>query len=203
MPEPELLVICPTLWRPANVTRLEQSFRETSTGRAELVFNRRDATCTEKVNELATSERWRDVPNYMFVGDDHVFATPGWDIALTAPLRDRPGITFPATDRYGHPQVFAISASIVHALGWMMLPTQRHYYVDDAILELGARAGCITYMPDVQVPHLHWRLTGGQPDKVYQRAERWLDGDREAYWDWLRIGADHDVETVKKVVHGG
>jgi hypothetical protein len=142
----------------------------------------------------------KDYAALMFVGDDNVFATPGWDRLLLGPLADRPGISFPRGAREGHPETFVISSEIVAALGWMMLPAQRHYYVDDAVLELGVRAGCITYVPEVSVPHLHYKLTGQPSDRVYARAEAWLDEDRASYWRWLREDADDDVGIVWDVV---
>jgi hypothetical protein len=52
----------------------------------------------------------------------------------------------------------------------------------------------------VTVPHLHWKVTGQQPDRVYKRARGWLDEDRDSYWRWLRDGSDADVATVKAVL---
>lgn len=197
---PELLVICPTLRRPRNVARLRDSYMQTATDVSELRFVNGDDTCTSKVNQAAAVAAL-DYTALMFVGDDHVFGTPGWDKALLEPLRERPGITYPDTvSRYGHPEVFAISASIVAALGWMMLPSLRHYYVDDVIMQLGGRAGCITFLPEVKVPHLHYLITGEARDSVYERAQGWLDGDRDTYWAWLRDQSDADVETVRKLV---
>ena len=196
----ELLVICPTVRRPANVRRLKGSYTETSTAVSELVFDQRDLTCTEKVNDMAR-KHMDAYEALMFVGDDHIFQTWGWDDLLMAPLRERPGISFPDDcSRPGHPEVFAISSSIVRALGWMMLPSQKHYYVDDAVLQLGVRARCITYLPEVVLPHLHYKVVGGQPDEIYARAHSWLDEDRASYWEWLAERSEGDVETVTRVV---
>lgn len=206
-PPAPLLVICPTLERPANVRRLRDSYARTATeGVSELLFVPGDDTCTAKVNRAAAEQVARTMrpKALMFVGDDHLFTTPGWDKLLLEPLLERPGITFPDDlTRPGHPEVFAISLGIVAALKWMMLPTQLHYYVDDAILWLGVRAGCITYMPEIQVPHLHYKVTGQPSDAVYERAHGWLTQDRESYWRWLREDSDAAVEIVRKVVSRG
>ena len=181
--------------------RLNDSYLATSTGVSELVFAQEDDTCTRKVNRVAL-ERGGDYKALMFVGDDHVFDGPGWDKALLEPLLERPGISFPdAISRPGHPEVFAISSVIVQALGWMMLPSQQHYYVDDAILELGVRADCITFLPEVKVPHLHYKVLGQPPDEIYRRAHKWLDEDRESYWRWLREDSQDDVDKVNWAVY--
>lgn len=165
-----------------------------------------ERTCVEKMNEAVSSVAlWgpmssaADFGAVMFVGDDHVFGTPGWDKLIVDALAERPGVVWPDVpgDRYCHPTVWAMSRSLINALGWFMLPTQRHYYVDDAIAQVGIRAGVATWLEDVKVPHLHYRLTGAPSDSVYERAQGWLDEDRDNYWKWLREQSEADVERVR------
>lgn len=135
------------------------------------------------------------------LGDDHRPRTPGWDSALLAAL-DAAGGTGIA---YGNdllqgerlPTAVVMSSDIVAGLGWMCHPSLRHYCVDNVWKVIGETAGCLHYLPDVIIEHLHYLRTGDAPDATYRQAEARCDADREAYEEWLLRAANDDIEAVR------
>lgn len=135
-----------------------------------------------------------------FIGDDHRFRTKGWDQRVIEELR-LGGIAY--GNDLGRPdlptQVF-ISSPIVRALGWMALPGAHHLYLDNTWAELGRRAGCLHYMEDVVIEHMHPVYGKGESDAGYQRVNHpsIYGHDGRLYTKWLESGqVDIDVKTVK------
>lgn len=93
-----------------------------------------------------------------FMGDDHRPRTEGWDSAYLEALWDLgTGIVYgdDLLQRGGLPTQCAMTADIIRELGYMAPPTLTHLAVDNWWLELGRQAGCIRYLPDVVVEHMH------------------------------------------------
>jgi hypothetical protein len=93
-----------------------------------------------------------------FMGDDHRPRTKGWDAAYVEALRDLgTGIVYGNDLLQGGrlPTQVAMTSDIVRALGYMAPPELTHLFVDNFWLDLGAQAGCIRYLPDVVVEHMH------------------------------------------------
>ncbi len=138
------------------------------------------------------------------MGDDHRPRTPGWDTRLLSALDDMggSGIAYGDDLLQGErlPTAWVVSSNIVAALGWMCQPSLRHYCVDNAWKDLGDRAGCLRYVPDVVIEHLHYLRTGAAPDGTYRAAEARASADKDAYQRWLASGADDDAATVRSLV---
>jgi hypothetical protein len=208
----DLLVIVPTMNRPAQMARLHESFHDTSAAGTDLavVLDRpyaslydcpagaawlphpsdRAEPTTIKINYAA--RQYKDAyRTLMFCGDDHTF-TPGWDTLLLGAL-DRMGGTgfaYPKTERLPDlPEVCAVTADVVRALGWLALPVLRHYFIDNAWKELGEAIGRYAYVPESVVPHHHWSMPAGMEpraarDECYERAITWFASDRLAWHLW-------------------
>lgn len=138
-----------------------------------------------------------------FIGDDHRFRTRGWDHRVTEELREG-GIAY--GNDLGRPdlptQVFMTSA-IVMALGWMALPGAHHLYLDNTWAELGRRAGCLHYMEDVVIEHMHPVYGKGMTDAGYQRVNHpsIYGHDGQLYARWLESGqADIDAAVVRETL---
>jgi hypothetical protein len=135
-----------------------------------------------------------------FMGDDHRPRTKGWDRAYLDALTSLPGIVY-GNDRIqgAHlPTQCAISADVVRALGHMAPEALTHLYVDNYWLTLGRAAGCISYLPDVVVEHVH-PITGAVAwDDGHRRvnAPEMYARDRTAYEQYI---AGHLAEEVTKV----
>ena len=95
------------------------------------------------------------------------------------------------------PTAAVISSGIVTALGWMCLPSLRHYCVDNVWSVLGSSAGCLHYLPDVVIEHLHYLRTGKVPDITYRAAEARADADHSAFRHWLAGDAAIDISVIK------
>lgn len=143
-------------------------------------------------------------PRYLAsLGDDHRPRTGGWDARLVEAIKDMGGTGI----AYGNdlfqgrnlPTAWVVSADIVQKLGWMMLPTLAHMYVDNATLELGRAAGCITYQADVIIEHQH-PLTGkANWDKSYRdtNTPARYEADQVAFETWKRDGLPGDAEKIR------
>jgi hypothetical protein len=140
------------------------------------------------------------------LGDDHRTRTPGWDRAITEALAT-PGIAYGDDLIHGAhlPSAPFISAAIVLALGWYALPCCRHLYIDDAWRELGQAAGCLRYLPDVVVEHMHPAVRKAEWDDGYERVNNQaaVERDRTAFRRW-RTSTDFnaDVRNVRLARRG-
>lgn len=142
------------------------------------------------------------VKNVGFMGDDHRPRTPGWDAAYLAALGEMGvGIVYgnDGLQSEALPTQCAMSASIVRALGWMCPPSLRHLWIDNFWLDLGRSAGCLRYLPDVLIEHMHPYVGKAEMDDGYERVNsmQMIDHDQTEYERYLMDGLDHDVERVR------
>ena len=221
-----LLMLVPSLGRPDSSRAFYESFMETrGDGETDLRFlvDSNDPTLpryrelipdpyvesvepgnvVEKMNRAALGVEHRYIG---FIGDDNRFQTKAWDRTLTHVL-DEMGGGF----AYGNdgnwpngeiPTHIVISSAIVQALGWMMLPTCRHLFVDNAWKVIGTEIGRIRYLPEVQVDHLHPLFGKGEWDSSYRRTNHpWMYAhDRAAFETWLEGPATADIDRAKSAV---
>lgn len=107
----------------------------------------------------AEALRWKDSPFALAkLDDDHRPRTHGWDAAYLAALRELgTGIVYGNDLLQGAnlPTAPALTADIVRELGYMGPPVLAHLYVDNFWHDLGRLAGCLRYLPDVVVEHMH------------------------------------------------
>lgn len=160
-------------------------------------------TLTGKLNAVATEK----APHYkaiMFVGDDHVFLTKGWDTIMMAELEAMggTGILYPDDKRRNDvPEIWLTSADIIQALGHFAEPTCKHYYLDNTWADIGRHAGCLKLCADVVVEHRHYSTRNGyQYDELYQQTERLGSEDAQAYQAWRHEKMDTDVAKVQKLL---
>jgi hypothetical protein len=93
-----------------------------------------------------------------FMGDDHRPRTSGWDVDYVEALRTMgTGLVYGDDLLQGErlPTQIAMTTDIIRAWGWMAPPTLRHLFADNFWLETGRGAGCLRYLPNVVVEHLH------------------------------------------------
>jgi len=142
-----------------------------------------------KLNRAARQE-WESYYALGFMGDDHLPRTDGWAQRYLAELRDlRTGIVY-GDDGYQHentPTQWAMTTDICGALGGRMVPAPvDHLYCDDAIRDLGKAAGCLRYLPDVMIEHMHPSAGKAERDPQYVRvnSQAQYGRDRPAYHEW-------------------
>ncbi len=216
----DLLIITPTRGRPDAALRLAEACRLTCTAQADLIlavddddtsYDRLDLgaavvvrgprqTCGQWTNQITAA----DGPDYRAVaslGDDHVPRTHGWDSLLLAAIDDMGGTGIAYPDDLGQrenlPTAPVVSSDIPAALGWFFCPPMIHYWCDNVLKDIGEGAGCLQYVPEAVVEHIHpgWGKT--EMDVTYYEAWPAGDHDKAAYEDWRAGGMAADVEKVR------
>lgn len=139
-----------------------------------------------------------------FIGDDHRTRTKGWDEVVERCLTEHAGFAF-ANDliRNDIPTQVFVSSKIILALGWMSLPGAKHLYLDNTWATLGSGAGCLFYLPDVIIEHVHPLFGKGQWDEGYARvnAPTMYEHDSKVYGAWIESGQmEKDVATVRQAL---
>ena len=137
-----------------------------------------------------------------FAGDDHVPRTPGWAAAYLAELaRLRVGIVH-ADDGRWHgslPTEWAMSPAIIRRLGRMVPAGVEHLFCDNAVMELGRDARCLTYLPGVLIEHMHPDVGKAETDDGYAAVnsrERYANDER-AFRRWRRYVRPRQVAAVR------
>lgn len=141
------------------------------------------------------------------LGDDHAVRTAGWDAKLIGAIERMQGPGF----AYGNdllqgvslPTAWVSSAAVVRELGWMMLPSCEHMYVDNAILSLGRAADRIAYVPGVTIEHEHPAAGKAKTDASYAESstQARFEADRLAYEAWRAGQMLKDAVTLMALKH--
>lgn len=142
-----------------------------------------------KLNLAATAPPAAAYRALGFMGDDHLPRTPGWTGRFAAELdRMGTGIVYGDDGLQGAalPTAWALTGNIVTALGAMVPAPVEHFYCDDAIRDLGRAAGCLQYLPEVLIEHMHATLGKAPWDDTYARNANPAQTarDRAAYQLW-------------------
>ncbi len=141
-------------------------------------------------------------PYLASVGDDMVPRTVGWDTMLIeANEKMGGGFSYPNDLRRSDlPEAVVIDSRIVRALGWMCEPSIGHWYTDNVWRDLGAGAGCLSYVPGAVVEHKHPNVRGGDPpDATYWDASTQYDRDLASYQRWRIRRMHQDIRTVQGI----
>lgn len=214
----DLLVIVPVRGRPASLARFTEAFRATArTADLLVVFDVDDRSYDgaetdalvrvlprrptgPKVNAAAADHL--DYRALMFMGDDNVCVTPGWDDIMLTALGGMggTGILWPddLSEHADLPCSAMISCDIVSALGWMCLPGAAHFFVDNVWADLGRGAGCLMRCGGAVIEHRHPNYGKAPRDQLYQDAMRlYWRHDKAAYAAWKTGQMQADIETVR------
>lgn len=223
--DPELLVIVPSRGRPAVVDALLTAAWNTCTARTLFAFAVDDddptlagyadgpghlwhnfgaKTMVAALNGAAAGilSLYPDTFAVAFMGDDHRPRTPGWDSAYLDALHELgTGIVYGDDLLQGEniPTQVAMTADIVRTLGHMAPPTLTHLFVDNYWRDLGQAAGCLRYLPDVVVEHLHPFAGKAPMDEGYTRVNdhSMYRIDALAYAEYAQFNLLADVAKVK------
>jgi hypothetical protein len=219
--EMSLLVLCPSKGRPAAASEAYATFTQTrGLPDTSLVFVLNEdedvreyhvpyvtVPRREWMNEVLQAAVDRlleeEAPSILgFIGDDNRFRTPGWDQRVTEVLA-RGGFAY-CNDlaRNDIPTHVFVTTPIVRALGYFGLRKARHLYIDNAWAVLGSGAGCLSYIPDVVVEHLHPFFGKGTMDDSYRasNSQEMYSHDRAVFESWLEHYAEGDIEKVRSAL---
>lgn len=216
----DLLVVLPSRGRPHNMARLWKAMQDTCEGDTTIRVGldeddeTRDAypqgpqyevragmqgLVTEWINALAVPR----VDDYHYIGhfgDDCVPRTPGWDVQIMKALEDTPFAFGDDMEYDQRPEgslcthVF-MRSEIIRKLGYFGPPSIKHMYVDLAWMTWGHVAG-ITYLPEVQIEHMHF-LEGKAPfDESYQRSRQGISQGLTALNRYVENKLERDIRRL-------
>jgi hypothetical protein len=137
-----------------------------------------------------------------FAGDDHVPRTPGWAGRYLDELHALgTGIVYGDDGMQGEalPTQWAMTSDIVRALGRMVPADVEHLYCDNAVQELGLKADCLRYLPDVLIEHMHPMAGKAATDRGYARVNQpeQYSRDQKAFLEWTTGLMGIQVATVR------
>lgn len=180
MPKSELVIVVPSRGRPGAATELLEAFIATCTADTRLVVavdqddptaaDYPDGTWTAPTRGMVSTLNWavnRTLEELQpfaigFMGDDHRPTTRGWDARYLRELHELhdqcgAGIVYGNDLIQGKrlPTQVAMTASIPRALGHLAPERFGHLFVDNVWKAWGEGAGCLRYLDDVIVQHLH------------------------------------------------
>jgi hypothetical protein len=185
----DVLIIAPTRERLFNAERLISTVTATAVMKTDLVLAIDDddetydglagfsgvvrgsrRSCAEWLTDIALERAagYRAIASF---GDDHVPVTPGWDRLLLEALGNRMGVA------YGNdllqcekvPTAAVISSPVISILGYMTPPGVEHLYIDCFWKLLGEELGCLQYLPEVIIEHMHYVAGKAPEDDGYKR----------------------------------
>jgi len=193
----KMCVVVPSRGRPENAERLAQAFKDTG-AEADLyiVIDNDDP----KWNEYAKSENYKKLPAdnktggcakslntgavlllditkyplydyFVFMGDDHLPRTPGWDKAFIQALGSNTGIVYGDDLLQGAnlPTAYGMSRDLVNELRGMTFPGCIHLFFDNFVKQLGLDLEYLKYLPDVIIEHMHPLGGKVEMDEGYER----------------------------------
>jgi len=219
-----LLVMCPIRNRPEKIPGLIKSYEEKTTGAdTELLFvtdgdddSYKDTDWGDHVHAALSPREYvvgkmnrtalaavNDYDAIMFVQDDNIFITDGWDEIMLSELESMggTGILYPDDKRRNDiPEIWLTSTDIIKALGWFAEPHLNHYYTDHAWSDVGKRSGLLRFVPQVVVEHQHYSVSSETPyDSLYSEIETLFgESDREAYYQWRGTIMPHEVAMLRR-----
>ena len=99
--------------------------------------------------------------------------------------------------------IAAAGGELVRRLGWLLLPTTMHLYVDYALAALGDRFGLLRHLPEIAVAVDRPDTTGRAADANYRRQHRGADyaeADAEAYATFVSEISSYDERLGLDVI---
>lgn len=137
-----------------------------------------------------------------FMGDDHRPRTVGWDQRISEAMAELGGTGIVYGNDLVHgpglPTAVFVSTDIIAALGYMAPPVLQHMFLDNYWKALGEGAGCLTYLPDVVIEHVHPLVGKAEPDEHYERAAALMGPDADAYAAFVADGGlERDIAKVR------
>ncbi len=221
----QIAIIVPTRSRAGNLAQLKQSWEQTTSGKsifcpvidndqldeyAEIiggtnwlpsdwsVHNDYPLSSVEKINHVAEVLS-KNYPIIGFISDDFIIHTQGWEDKIIDWQMKNKGICYcnDLLQSESLPTAVFIHSDIIKALGYMGIPSLKHYYVDNYWLDIGTRLKKLKYFHDIVIEHKHWSNGKAQKDELYQKTSNTLwDRDKLA-WDTYVLTNEGEKEIAK------
>jgi hypothetical protein len=221
-------VIVPTRGRPENMARLAASFVGTDAHAdlyavidkddplldqylankdyTSLVIDNTTGGCAKALNSGAqivldcSVYPFYDI--FIFMGDDSLPQTLNWDQAYEKALLGKSGFAYGDDLIQGEnlPTQFAVTRDIVERMQGIAPPGITHLYVDNFAKQFGTDLGCLIYLPEVVIEHLHPMANTAEWDEGYYRVnnETLYKEDLLAMQIYLRSSEYADIVNALK-----
>ena len=138
---------------------------------------------------------------FVFMGDDHLPRTQKWDQAFIQALNHDAGIAYGNDLLQGEnlPTAYATSREVVNQLRGMTFPGCIHLFFDNFVKQLGVDLGCLKYLPDVIIEHLHPVAGKAEMDEGYARVNqpKWYEEDLLTLQKYIR--SEEYADLVNKL----
>jgi hypothetical protein len=138
------------------------------------------------------------------MGDDHLPRTKGWDSAIASVLTT-PGIAYGNDLLQGAnlPTAVFMHGDVIRATHKFAPEGLWHLYADNYWRDLGNGAGCLRYLPDVIIEHLHPVAQKSEWDATYEESNASeVDlSDAKVWADYQESGQlEADVAKVRAIL---
>lgn len=216
----KILTICPTFNRPELCAQMLKSWHNTIGGDNTMVLGldisdpslsaypkdanrvtcKANSTITEVINSIWASNHDK-YDFFHIINDDVLFHTPSYDKKMAYILEGYGGGIAYGNDLFqgqALPTFPFISASLCTTLGWLQHPSLNRYCGDTVWASIGKECGCLYYLGEVIIEHLHKLAGKGNTDidmKVFQ-------DDWHAYIKWAMTEGNLDSNRVKGILNG-
>jgi len=139
-----------------------------------------------------------------FAGDDHRPRSASWARTMLAALVDMgTGVVYGNDLLQGKrlASSWVMTSDIVRTLGRMVPAPVEHMACDNAVMALAGEAGCLAYLPDVVIEHLHPLAGKAEWDPGYYRVNRpeQYEKDMAAFTAWVESGLAEDSAMVRSL----
>jgi glycosyltransferase involved in cell wall biosynthesis len=203
----KMCVVVPSRGRPENADRLAKAFIDTNT-EADLYFivdnddpswveytnhdrykvlpaDNKTGGCAASLNTgavyLLDITKFPFYDYFVFMGDDHLPRTEGWDKAFMEALGHNTGIVYGDDLLQGAnlPTAFGMSRDLVDELRGMTFPGCIHLFFDNFVKQLGLDLDYLKFLPNVIIEHLHPVAGKAEMDEGYARVNqpKWYEQD--------------------------
>lgn len=213
----KMVILVPTRGRPDNCERLFEAFVATRT-QATIIF------CVDDDDPKLEEYKELDLPILIgprkrlvgtlndvsaslvdrfdiigFLGDDTLPKEDCWEDKIHQNFK-RNMIAYGNDGHQGEglPTGVFLDSRIVKILGYMVPPTFIHLFADNYWKTLGEALGTLTYIPDLDIEHLHPYAGKAEHDQTYAEANsgRVWENDEAAYFNYVKNNLASDVEKL-------
>jgi hypothetical protein len=108
---------------------------------------------------------------FIVMGDDCLPQTIDWDTSLQKALSGKTGVAYGNDLIQGEnlPTAWAMTRDIVEKMPGIAPQGIKHLYVDNFVKQLGQDLGCLIYLPEIILEHLHPTVGKAEWDEGYLR----------------------------------
>jgi hypothetical protein len=155
-------------------------------------------TMIEVLNYLSC-ELFPDLKYYGDVNDDHIYRTKNWDIELMKAIDSKNGWSIAYGLTQNLPSPLMMSGKLIRTLGYYLPPNFQHSHVDNFIMDIGKMFNLLTYVPEVNIEHMHIIFGKANMDDNYKwvtSQDVYIRGVADLQY-WITNCRDNDILKIK------